>query len=320
LNEGRKLMVHKGKLMDKNTQVLRSLRRNKSLLIMLILPVTYYLIFHYGPMYGAQIAFKDYKFLKGIWGSKWVGFENFKFMFENPSFRRVFLNTLIISFLKLIFGYPAPIIFAILLNEVYHVKFKKTIQTVTYLPHFISWVVLVGLFRTFLSPSLGPINIFLKAIGGQPIFFIADPKWFRTVLVTTSIWKGFGWGSIVYLAAISSVDQEQYEAATIDGANRYQRALYITLPSIIPVITITFIFAVGGIINDDFDQIYNFLNDAVLSVGDVISTYTYRRGLISYEYSYASAVGLFKNVIGFILIIITNFISKKVSDNEYGIW
>jgi putative aldouronate transport system permease protein len=286
-------MVHKGKLMDKNTQVLRSLRRNKSLLIMLILPVTYYLIFHYGPMYGAQIAFKDYKFLKGIWGSKWVGFENFKFMFENPSFRRVFLNTLIISFLKLIFGYPAPIIFAILLNEVYHVKFKKTIQTVTYLPHFISWVVLVGLFRTFLSPSLGPINIFLKAIGGQPIFFIADPKWFRTVLVTTSIWKGFGWGSIVYLAAISSVDQEQYEAATIDGANRYQRALYITLPSIIPVITITFIFAVGGIINDDFDQIYNFLNDAVLSVGDVISTYTYRRGLISYEYSYASAVGLF---------------------------
>ncbi|NMB97417.1 MAG: sugar ABC transporter permease [Clostridiaceae bacterium] len=313
-------MVHKGKLMDKNTQVLRSLRRNKSLLIMLILPVTYYLIFHYGPMYGAQIAFKDYKFLKGIWGSKWVGFENFKFMFENPSFRRVFLNTLIISFLKLIFGYPAPIIFAILLNEVYHVKFKKTIQTVTYLPHFISWVVLVGLFRTFLSPSLGPINIFLKAIGGQPIFFIADPKWFRTVLVTTSIWKGFGWGSIVYLAAISSVDQEQYEAATIDGANRYQRALYITLPSIIPVITITFIFAVGGIINDDFDQIYNFLNDAVLSVGDVISTYTYRRGLISYEYSYASAVGLFKNVIGFILIIITNFISKKVSDNEYGIW
>jgi len=313
-------MVHKCKLIDKNTQVLRSLRRNKSLLIMLILPVTYYLIFHYGPMYGAQIAFKDYKLLKGIWGSKWVGLENFKLMFENPSFRRVFLNTLIISFLKLIFGYPAPIIFAILLNEVYHVKFKKTIQTVTYLPHFISWVVLAGLFRTFLSPSLGPINIFLKAIGRQPIFFIADPKWFRTVLVTTSIWKGFGWGSIVYLAAISSVDQEQYEAATIDGANRYQRALYITLPSIIPVITITFIFAVGGIINDDFNQIYNFLNDAVLSVGDVISTYTYRRGLISYEYSYASAVGLFKNVIGFILIIITNFISKKVSDNEYGIW
>jgi putative aldouronate transport system permease protein len=241
-------------------------------------------------------------------------------MFEGLGFKRVFINTIKISFLKLIFGYPAPIIFAILLSEVFHTKFKKTVQTITYLPHFISWVVLAGLFRTFLSPSIGPINMIIKAMGSKPVFFIADPKWFRSVLVTTSIWKGFGWSSIIYLAAISGINPELYEASIIDGANRFQRALYITLPSIIPVITITFIFAVGGIINDDFQQIYNFLNDAVLGVGDVISTYTYRRGLISYEYSYAAAVGLFKNVIGFILIIITNLLSKKISEGEYGIW
>jgi putative aldouronate transport system permease protein len=304
----------------KKREKISNIKKNSSLLIMLILPISYYLIFHYWPMYGAQIAFRDYKFLQGIFGSKWVGLDNFRKMFEGLGFKRVFINTIKISFLKLIFGYPAPIIFAILLSEVFHTKFKKTVQTITYLPHFISWVVLAGLFRTFLSPSIGPINMIIKAMGSKPVFFIADPKWFRSVLVTTSIWKGFGWSSIIYLAAISGINPELYEASIIDGANRFQRALYITLPSIIPVITITFIFAVGGIINDDFQQIYNFLNDAVLGVGDVISTYTYRRGLISYEYSYAAAVGLFKNVIGFILIIITNLLSKKISEGEYGIW
>jgi len=305
---------------QRKSKLIKDIKRDKLLLTMLIIPLLYYAIFHYGPMYGAQIAFKDYKFLKGIFGSEWVGLKNFKMMFEQPSFLQVFLNTIIISTYKLIFGYPAPIIFALILSEVHHVKFKKTVQTVTYLPHFISWVILAGMFLTFLSPSIGPINLLIKSLGLKPIFFLGDPKLFRGVLVATSVWKGFGWGSIIYLAAISGIDPELYEAAIIDGANRFDKMRYITIPSIAPAISITFIFAVGSIINDDFDQIFNLLNDAVLSVGEVISTYTYRRGLIRHEYSYSAAVGLFKNVISFVLVIITNFFTKKISDGEYGIW
>ena len=197
-------------------------------------------------------------------------------------------------------------------------RFKKVVQTVSYLPHFLSWVVLAGVIGTFLSPSTGPINGLLVQLGIKPIYFVADKNWFRPILVILSLWKEVGWSSIIYLAALSSVDPELYEAAMLDGAGRFKQTIHITLPAISNVIVIMLIFAVGGIVNDDFDQIFNLYTPAVYSVGDVLSTYVYRIGLEGMQYSYSTAIGLFKNVIAFILIITTNYLSGKFSD--YGLW
>ncbi len=288
-------------------------------LTLLFLPaVLYYFIFHYVPIYGVLIAFKNYKFSLGILGSPWVGLAHFREIFALDSFWQVFRNTVTISFYKLVFGFPAPIIFALMLNEIRVTIFKKTVQTISYFPHFLSWVVLGGLAMQFLSPSIGPINIVLQAIGLKPIYFLGDPGWFRSVLVATDIWKELGWGTIVYLAAISGVNPELHEAATVDGANRFHRIRYVTLPAMAPVITIMMIFMIGRLINDDFDQVFNLYNTAVMEVGDVMSTYTYRMGLVNMEYSIATAIGLFKNIIAFTLIIIANATAKKFS--EYGLW
>lgn len=292
--------------------------KNKYLLLLLLPGLLYYIIFKYAPMYGIMIAFKDYKFSLGIWKSPWVGFEVFREIFSSSIFWRVFRNTIIISSMKLFFGFPAPIIFALLLNEVKALKFKKCIQTVSYLPHFISWVVLSGLMIEILSPSSGPINFIINELTGKTIYFLGDSRYFRGTLVATSIWKGLGWGTIVYLAALSDINPELYEAADIDGANRWQKSRYITLPSLKPIIVILFILSVGDIVGDDFDQIFNLYNPAVLSVGDVLSTYTYTKGMQQMEYSFSAAVGLFQNVLAFILLMIANAISKKFG--EYGIW
>ena len=302
----------------KKNRLLNNYWKNRYLMILFIPAIIYYLVFHYAPLYGIQIAFKDYIFRKGIWNSPWVGFKNFENLFKIESFKQVFRNTLIISFYKLIFSFPAPIIFAVLISEIRFSKFKKAVQTISYLPHFVSWVVLGGLFMQILSPSTGPVNTFLGALGIKPIYFLADAKWFRSILVITSLWKGIGWGSIIYLAAITGINPELYEAAIIDGAGRIKKIIHITIPSITPVITIMFIFAVGGIINDDFDQVFNLYNPAVYKVADVISTYIYRVGLIDMKYSFSAAVGLFKNIIAFILIFTTNSITKHI--NDYGIW
>lgn len=292
---------------------------NNRYLVLLLLPALICLvIFSYGPMPGVIIAFKDYQFKKGIWGSPWVGIENFQMLFNMKSFKEVFANTLIISFYKLITGFPAPIIFALFLNEIRQVKFKKTVQTISYLPHFVSWIALGGLFIQFLSPSVGPINLILQACGQKPIFFLGDPLWFRSVLVTTSLWKSFGWGSIVYLASISNISPQLYEAADIDGAGRFRKMWSITLPEMAPVITIMFILSVSSLVNDDFDQIFNLYNKAVYSVGDVLGTYIYRVGLVDMKYSFSTAVGLFRNVLAIILLVLANTISKRV--NDYGIW
>ena len=291
----------------------------KYLTLMFIPAIIYFLVFKYAPIYGIQIAFKSYRFRDGIFGSPWIGLENFRHLFGIASFWQVFGNTLIISFYNLLIGFPAPIILALLLNEIRLERFKKTVQTISYLPHFVSWVVLGGLFVQFLSPSLGPVNGLLKALGKDPIFFLADPKWFRTVLIATSVWKGVGWGSIIYLASLAGINPELYEAAEVDGANRLRKMFHITLPGLTPVITIMLIFAAGGLIHDNFDQIYNLLiSPTVYQVGDVLSTYTYRMGLVNMEYSFSTAVGLFTNIIALILILITNTVSKRI--NEYGIW
>ena len=287
-------------------------KKHKSLILMALPLLIYFAIFHYGPIYGLLIAFKDFYPTKGILASDWVGLEHFKTMFQGLYFWPVLKNTLINSSYNLIFGFPAPILLAILLNEVSNRRFKKVIQTVTYFPHFISWVVLAGIVYEMLSPSRGPINILLSWLGFEPIFFVANVKWFRTVLVGSNIWKEIGWGSIIYLAAITNIDPTLYEVAKIDGANRLQRIWYITLPSIANVVVIMLIFAVGKIINDNFDQIFNLMNNQVMQVADVISTYTYREGIQNLNYGYATAVGLFKNTISFIFVMGANWLAQKM--------
>jgi putative aldouronate transport system permease protein len=297
---------------------LRQYWKHRYLVSLFIPAVLFYAVFCYAPLYGIQIAFKNFIFRQGITKSPWVGLENFKILFSMGSFKEVFRNTIIISSLKLIFGFPAPIILALLLNEIRAARFKKFVQTISYLPHFVSWVILGGLFVQFLSPSTGPVNIVLQSLGLKPVYFLADKFWFRPTLVITSIWKGVGWGTIIYLASISGIDPELYEAAEIDGAGRFRKMINITVPSLIPVITIMLIFSAGGIVKDDFDQIFNLYNPAVYSVGDVLSTYTYRVGLVDMRYSFSTAVGLFTNVISFVLIFLTNMVTKKI--NDYGLW
>lgn len=296
--------------------ILHQYWKHKELFLLLLPVIAYFVVFHYVPMYGVLIAFEDFLPRSGILGSEWVGLQNFQKMFSGLYFWPVFRNTLIISFLKLIVGFPMPIILALLLNEVSCGWFKKSVQTITYLPHFIGWVVLAGIVQQVLSPSTGVLNYVITALGGEPIFFMGSTKWFRPVVVLSSIWRNCGWDSIIYLAATSGIDPTMYEAANLDGATRFQKIWYVTLPGLIPTITIMLIFALGGVMNDDFDQLYNMLNAKVMSVGDVIGTYTYRVGLQQMNYSYATAVGLFKNVIALLLVSLSNLFSKKISGSS----
>ena len=289
---------------------------------LLLLPgLLYLIIFHYIPMFGIIISFKDYQpfmGVKGMFTSEWVGLKHFQKFFNSYYFWDILGNTLSISLLKFIFGFPAPIIFALLLNEVRNKKFMKTVQTISYLPHFLSWVVVSGLLVTLLSTDNGLINIIREAFGKESIMFLGDPRYFRQVLVVSDIWKGIGWGSIVYLAAISGVDQEMYEAEYIDGANRWRRIWHITLPSISHIVVIMLIFSVGGLLNAGFEQIFLLYSPSVYSVADIIDTFVYREGLQSNNYSYATAVGLFKSLVSMFLLLLTNFIANRL--DQEGIW
>ena len=285
---------------------------------MFIPVIAYYLIFKYAPMYGIVLAFKDYSIRKGILGSPWVGFTVFEELFATHTFVRAFRNTVIISLLRWVFGFPMPIILALMLNELKNLRFKKTMQTISYLPHFLSWIILTGLFTQLLSPTNGPINYIISLLGGKPIYFLADNAWFRSTMVITGIWKEIGWGSIVYLATIAGIDTELYEAAECDGATRWQKMFRITLPLMKPTIVILLIMNCGSILEAGFDQIFNFYNSAVYETGDIIDTYVYRRGIGDMEYSISTAVSIIKNVIGFILVTGTNFIAKRLG--EGGIW
>lgn len=294
-------------------------KKHKYLVLMFVPAIIFFIIFSYIPMYGITLAFKDFRVMDGILKSPWIGLENFNMLFGSPSFFKILSNTLIISSWKFVIGFITPIILALLINEVNGKYFKRAVQSISYLPHFVSWVILTSIFMNFLSPSSGPVNSIITAFGHDPIFFLGDEKWIRPVLVATSVWKNAGWGTVVYLAAISGVSPELYEAATLDGATRFQRIWHITLPSIAPTVTILLILGSRGIISDDFDQIYNMANNAaVLSKTEVIATYTYKVGMQDLRYSYSTAVNLFTNVIGLILVFITNLIAKRV--NDYGIW
>lgn len=285
----------------------------------LVLPVlVFFVIFHYIPMVGNIIAFKDYKISLGIYGSEWVGLGHFHRLFSNYLFGRILANTVIISFYKLIAGFPAPIILALLLNELKNNQFKKIVQTFSYLPHFISWVVLSGIIIEVLSPTRGVINYMLAFFGAEPIHFLASEDHFRGVLVITNIWKGVGWGSIVYLAAISGIDVQQFEASHIDGATRLQQIRYITLPSILPIISVLFILNLSDVLNAGFDQVFNLYNPAVYKVADIIDTFVYREGIENMNYSYATAVGLFKNLVGLVFVLGSNMLIKRTGEN--GLW
>lgn len=285
----------------------------------MVLPgVIYFIVFKYLPMWGIVVAFQDFSVFQGIRGSEWVGLEHFRRMFGDSEFYLVFRNTLLISLYKLIWGFPGPIILALLLNEVRNLGYKRAIQTLVYLPHFLSWVIVGGIFINLLSPSTGAVNAVIKFFGFEPIFFLIDPDWFRTVLVAGDIWKSVGWGAIVYLATLAGINPHLYEAATVDGANRWKQTLYISLPSLMPVIVILFLLNLSHILDVGFEQIFVLYNPFVYSVSDVIETYVYREGITQGQFSYTTAVGLFKSVIGLVLVVAMNRLVKKLGSG--GIW
>ncbi|ULL14957.1 sugar ABC transporter permease [Paenibacillus sp. H1-7] len=293
-------------------------KRMKALYLMMLLPMLLLFLFHYVPMYGILIAFKKFSPGLGIWNSEWNQFEHFRSLFQDFLFIRALKNTLIISLLKLIVAFPAPIVLALLLNEVKHVLFKKVAQSISYLPHFMSWVILASMVGEVLSPQRGIINHVIHMLGMQPINFLSDKAFFIPTLVATDIWKEVGWGAIIYLAAISSVNPDLYEAADVDGAGRFKKMIHITVPSLVPMIVILFILSLGNILNAGFDQILNLYNPMVYDVADIIDTYVYRKGLEQFQMDYATAVGLFKNVVGVTLILGANAIIRRRS--EHGIW
>ena len=290
----------------------RKLQRYRTLYIMLIPAILFLIIFAYFPMYGILIAFKDYYVNRGILRSPWVGFEYFQKIFQDPVFWRVFRNTVIISLQRFITGFPAPIILALLLNFIRMERFKKTVQTIIYLPHFISWVVISSIIFTLLSEN-GVVNSLLLMFQGTKVDFLTNPAYFRPILIISGIWKEVGWGTIIYLASLSAIPAEQYEAAVIDGAGRLKQTLYITLPSMVPVIVMMLILNAGTLVSSNFDQVFNLYNPMVYEVGDVIDTYVYRIGITKGNYSVATAIGLFINVINLVILVTVNKVSKKAT-------
>jgi len=299
-------------------QTLIRAKRMAALYVLLILPAVFLFVFNYMPMYGVLISFKDFKYTKGIMGSDWVGLKHYTRLVGDRMFWRSFGNTLRISLTSIAVTFPMPIIFALLLNEIQHNKFKRVVQTISYLPHFLSAVIVCGFVRQLLSIDYGVFNYVRKMMGMQPIFFLGEKSMFDTILISTYVWQGTGWGSILYLATLSNVNPELYEAAALDGANRFQKAIHVTLPTLTPVVTIQLILRMRSVISVGFDVVFNLYNTKVLPVADVISTYTYRLGLEQQKFDYSSAIGLGQTIVGVILVLIVNAIARKVS--EYAIF
>ena len=300
-------------------QLAKGIYKTRYLQLLALPGLIYFLIFQYVPMYGVIIAFKDYKVQDGIMGSDWVGFANFIKFFKNPYFWRLIRNTLLINIYQLLFVFPIPIAFALLLNELHNKYYKRFVQTVSYLPHFISLPAIIGILVMFLSPTDGMINKFIvEFLGGESIYFMADPGWFRPLYIISSIWTGIGWGAIIYLAALSNVDQSLYEAAGIDGATRFQMMRHISIPSIAPTIIIMLLLNIGKIMSLGSEKVLLMQSPLNYETSDVISTFVYRRGLQYAEYSYTTAVSVFNSIINIVILVIANRVSKKVS--ETSLW
>lgn len=294
-----------------------SLRRNWQLYLFVLPALLYFLVFHYYPMYGLQIGFKDYRASEGIWGSAWVGFKHFERFFGSYQFWTLIRNTLLINLYQLLL-FPVSVIVALSLNELRDGRFKRFAQTATYAPHFISVVVMVGIIIAFLHPVTGIINIIIDAVGGQPISFMTLPGWFKSVFVLSGEWQNLGWGAIIYLAALSAVDPQLHEAAIMDGASRLQRIWHINLPSILPTIVILLILQMGNFMLLGFEKIYLMQNPLNLSSSEVIQTYVYKTGLLQAQYSFSTAVGFFNSIINFLLLIGFNYTAKRASGT--GLW
>ena len=293
----------------------RDFKQNGTLYLLVIPVIAYYLIFMYKPMYGALIAFKNYSPALGVAKSPWVGMKYFQQLFTTPDFGRVFKNTLRISVCTLVFGFPAPILFSLFINEVKNMRFKKVVQTASYMPHFISLVVVCGMIKAFVGDS-GFISMIVSLFTGERTNLLLNPDYFTAIYVVSDIWQGLGWTSIIYLSALSAVDVAQYEAAEIDGAGRFDKMFKITLPSIMPTIITMLVLRVGQIMGIGYEKIILLYNSAIYSTADVISSYSYRVGFESQGWSYSTAVGLFNSVINFTLVIIANTASKKLTDSS----
>lgn len=294
----------------------RSWRRHWQLYLLILPPIAYFIIFKYVPMVNAVLAFKDYNVIKGIWGSQWAGTKYFELLFKNPAFVMLIKNTLYISFYSLIVGFPIPILLALALNEIKNIRFKKTVQMVTYAPYFISTVVMVSIIMLFLSPRLGIVNTIAGALGFEAVNFLGEPGLFRSIYVFSDVWQGMGYSAVIYLAALAGVDPSLYEAAKVDGANRIQKIINVDLPGLLPAAVIILILSVGNIMAVGFEKIYLLQNPLNLSASEIISTYVYKIGLLNANYSFATAVGLFNSVINLILLLIVNAVAKRLSNTS----
>ncbi len=304
-------------LPKKGNRTLSLMKKNWLLYVFLLPAIVYMVIFCYSPMYGLQIAFKNFVPSKGILGSDWVGLKWFITFFEAPRFWTILKNTLFISVYSIVFDFPIPIILALIINNVKNLKWKKFAQTITYMPHFISVVVLVGMMSVFFSPRSGFINTLLAYLGGSgDTYFMGNANYFPHMYVWSGIWQSTGWGSVIYIAALAGVDPSQHEAAMIDGANKFKRILYIDLPAILPTMAIMLIMRCGSVMNIGYEKVYLMQNSLNITSSEVISTYVYKLGLMQQQFSYSSAIGLFNNIVNFILLIIVNKVVGKLSGSK----
>lgn len=303
---------HQGQTLKK-TGLFSYYNRFKVLYLLSIPGIFYFLVFKYIPLTGSVMAFQDYSIFTGIWKSEWVGLANFRRMVEYADFWRILKNTLAIGFYTLFFAFPIPILLALMMNELRNQVFKRFVQTAVYLPHFLSWVVVGGIVIEILNPTSGVVNYIVTLFGYEPIYFMGEDSYVRTIIVSSSVWRDAGWSTIIYLAAMSGINPDLYEAAQIDGANRWRQTFSITIPSILSTITILFLLQIGNFLDLGFERVFVFLNPLNNAHGDILDTYIYRVGLIQREYSYTTAIGLFKSFIGLILIVTANLFSKKTT-------
>lgn len=299
-------------------QFAKSVKKNYAIYLMLLLPIIYFIVFKYVPMFGNVIAFRKYVPGKSVFGVSWRGLDYFKMFINDPQFWSAFKNTITLSLLTLVVSFPLPIIFALMLNEVRLKRFKKAVQSITIIPKFLSVVVVVMILNTLLSPSNGTINMIIEFFGGEPIYFMQEEFWFRFVYIASNIWQFMGWSSIIYMACLSSADMEQYEAAMVDGASRWKQTIYITIPLLLPTIAINLTISVGNILNVGFEKVLLMYTPATYSFADVVQTFVYRIGLIGSNYSYGAAAGLFQGIISLFLLWVTNYITNKYW--KCGLW
>ncbi|MXW80703.1 MAG: sugar ABC transporter permease [Gemmatimonadetes bacterium] len=300
------------------SEVLTQYRRHKGLLLLVAPGLAFFLVFNYLPMFGLVLAFKEFRLSAGILGSEWSGLENFSRLFGGADFPNALRNTVTISLLRLLFGFFAPIALALMLNEIRVSWYKRTVQTVTYIPYFLSWVILGGIFLMIFSQS-GPANQITQLFGVSPIEFLTNDFWFIVVVIATGIWQAAGYGAVIYLAALAGISPDLYEAAVVDGAGRWKQTLHITIPGLVPTIITLFILNLGHVLNAGFDQIYNMYNPMVYDAADIIDTYVLRR-IVLMDFGLATGAGLFKSVVGLLMVVLANSLARRLSGGEQGIW